>query len=564
MITAFLSTPALALDSAPDLLKRASKGRIELQTVILEIEQNLKVLRDPVTFRKYFSIVPELSELSMKLNLEQINPLAVNRLANSMAAHGSRWLKLSTDSKELILSHVKWMNATSTFRFLQYQQDLVKKLKTEEEHLMFAKNLNQVLDLIEGKFESEWYIEQGYRDLSSEVAFQRLSKLDFKTPSEHIKWMSYLKNLDTSTAYTNSLYRESLSFDVKDENSALKLMAITKAFSDYIDTNPFRLSERINSPLSSVQLELVDKAFIGSWNSDINSVLNTIESLNIEGLSFLADRWSNAVNSLIADQDPEVFIVLIKKLSLLLDNNGLNLKAQNLNKNSLPRLNFIKLTKADAEGVYQVSTDKGVSNTFTLIKSSNQTYIVSLSTNTSNNITKTFFYVTYSIEKDSYIAFQTNPSLGSSEANDYMEFSLQKDGSVSILSSAYFGSGKAVGTKVSSFKDKIQTPFTTFVENGIYNGTMTDSRGRNKKVTLRLNTYENQAFGLFSMGEHVDLDFTNGSLLENGNIHLTSSKLASGSAVHLRLVATEDGVLEGLFIVMGRNKASKLKLKIER
>jgi hypothetical protein len=562
-ITTLLSFQALALDSSSELLKRASKNRIELQTVILEIEQNLKVLSDPVVFRKYFEIIPQLADLAISLDLEQIHPQAVQKLANDMAAHGSRWLKLSSDDKDLILDHVKWMDATATFRFLQYQQDLVNKLKTDEEYYKFVENLNHILVLIEGKFVTEWYIEQGYKDLSSEVAFQRLNSLNFDTSFEHIKWMSFLKNLDSSTAYANSLYRQSLNLSPENEDEGLVLLTIATAFSEYIEGKPFRLSERIESPISSVKLEIIDNAFVGSWESDLPALLAAIRSLTVEGLSFLADRWSSSVTRITSDQDPTVFISLITELSAQLNNAGLSLRAEALKQNSLPRLSFIKLANSNAEGVYTVKTKKGAKHTFTLIKSSDQGFIVALATTTSFKITRTFFYVTYNSEKDSYTAFQTISGLGSSDANDFMEFKISEDGVASVYSSSYFGSEVATGKVSVGFNEQFAKPANINIADGTYVGKFRSPNGRSKKIRLVLGSLENRAFAKLSLGEHVDVDFNYGSLLDTGYLHLTSSKLDSGSAVHLRLASTEQGKLEGIYIITGRDEFSKITLSLE-
>lgn len=554
------SLSAAALTKPTDLVTKAETDAMGLQEALIELQQNIPTLTNPTVFREYFAILPKLKELSVKLNLEQIYPGGVEKLGESMVAYGSRWLNLATDDTTIVNQHFDWMTPQTALRYLHQVEDDIFTLQGTQFEL-FAKNLNLIINVAKKNYTKDPYIELGYRDLLSQLAYQKLKVTPLTQYQEHLNWMIHIKNQDTVSSYVSQLQENVLAFSVSQENEVPGLMTILVEFQKYIDQNTFPVADAVKASIGYVVVELLDKSMANAWILDTTKMLALVDTLSLAHLNSLADRMMSP----LLVPSPAVYkqyLTLTQRIISRLQQANSPQKAMELSQKIYSKIAPVILLAEDREGTYQLqaanSKDKW---RFTVFQSSEGRLIAGLGRESGVGMNLTFFNVEYDASQQKFVASQ-QVVVNAGENNYFIHFSFNEKGDVTVTSplfAAYKGE-TLTGPRIETYENyaKLAKSDATYIE-GYFEG-FTVMNGKNVPVKLSLMRFNENTMGRLIIDEHVVIELQEGTSGGDGYIYLTSNEMKSGSAMHLRLLQNSEDGLDGFSVLTGSGIRLKFQL----
>lgn len=545
------TAPAMALESSTELYNQAQIDAKSLQDVVLKLQQNISSMTSPKTFRDYFALLPRLKELSVKLNLEQIHPGGVEKLGESMVSYGTRWLDLAKDDLFIVKAHFVWMTPATALRYLHQIEDDVFLLKGEE-FKNFATAVQYIIEVSGEKFTSDPYIEQGYRNLLSTLAYQKLKVTPITDVTEHQYWIPSIKNQDTLSSYTNLLQEYVLSYSKDNQDEATAIVNIVIALEDYLAKNTFPVADAVKSSSGYVVLELLDKSISQAWTLEEKSLTRLLDILNLAQLNSLADRMMSPSQSAGVKMYKQ-YIALAENLMARLKAMNAPLKAAELGAKAFSKIAPAMLLADDREGTYEIKAKNSKEKwRFTVFKSSEGRVIAGLGRVNGLGGNSTFFNVQYDVTTKTFRASE-NVIVDVGDYNFFVQFSFDQNGDVTVKSPLFPAEvGEAlVGARVETYATyaDVADSEATYIE-GHFEGYTTLS-GKKVPVKLYLGRFNENTIGRILIGDGVQLEIQEGTPGGEGYIYLTTGELKSGSALHFRFQQTEDDGLVGYSIMTG-------------
>ncbi len=544
----------LRLDTPEKLLTKASEGRIQLREVILDIQQAYPEMRDPVIFEKYFYMLDQLKAIAIEKSLDEIFPLAVEKLGITLSGHGIKWLSISKDSTEKILYYHRWMNVDVASAFVgEIDYNLADTL-TDAEFKQAAVNLDALITWIKVRFPAEKNLLMTYNNILTNLANTFL-KRDNLPESEIQFWVSVIASPAGFSDAIDNIQQKLIS--VNETNKELlhlyinRLITIQKRY-QVVLTNP---PQSLTGFLGDITTEITEK--IMYLESDFSE--NEFESI----LKMLSIRHLRALSAILTSPDHLPSQNYTKTFLKVADKLIEQLKVSNLPKESYDLSLYIGriaanliTTQNGLEGTYQLADTKGRNWTFTFVQVKESLIYAALS-DQERSLFKTFFNITYNFKTNEFVASEREPDLDSSPQL-IVKFKFDNQGGIQFEDLAAQPSLRVLtGKKIENYPNylKYVTPSNTPIE-GTYTGLMTFAGGLEAEVTLSLTNLNGYTQGRLSDKYGVIFDMNMGTSGTNSVLYMTSGRLKPAAFGHIRLKQNGDSV-QGYIITGGHGISPK-------
>ncbi len=549
----------LRLDTPENLLKKASEGRIQLREVILDIQQSYPELRDPTIFEKYFYLLDQLSEKAKQSHLDEIYPLAVEKLGITLSGHGIKWLSVSKDSTEKILYYHRWMNVDVASSFAAQIEYNLPDVSSDPEFKQAALNLDALRNWLKSRFPEEKNLLMLYDRFLTNLANTFLKRDDL--PESEIQF--WISKISTPTGFSDAI-----------ETVQQKLLFVSAANKETLHVylnRLFLIKQRykaalINPPqglvgyLGDVVTEITEKILF----LEVNFVENEFDSV----LDILSIRHLRSMASILSSPDHLPSRSYTKTYLKVADQLIEKLKTSNLTKEAYDLSLYIGRiaahlisTEKGLEGTYLLEDSSGRKWNFTFVKVKESLIYAALA-DEDRSLFKTFFNITYNLKTNEFVASEREPDLDSS-AQLLVKFKFDDQGGIHFEDLAAVPSMRFLnGKKTENYPDFIKEGLpTSEIIDGIYTGTMTFAGGHESEVTLSLTNLNGYTLGRLSDQYGVIFDMNMGTSGSNSVLYLTSGRLRPAAFGHIRL-KHDAGTLTGYIITGGRGISPKeFKLK---
>lgn len=540
-----LSWGALNLPAPKDLLAKATQSRVALREVILDMDLNIPEMRDPATFEGYFFLLDDLQRLSIKFNLNDYYPQAVEGLGLRMAANGMRWLDVTRVTPEKTAFYVKWMDGDNLSRLLgmvEYQLESV----TDKTALMnMARNIEFVLPIIDRQAASLPYVQMGFRRLLSDAAVTVL-KAPNLTVNEVEFWIAKIR-LSSSAAE----YMDYLNMGIYSLNSANKDMSheyldhvlkLTKQLNNLSETVPSWLANSVADATVELLLRMVkleEQFYAGEFEG-------ALASLRIRQMQSLILQWMTQ-EKLPGKDYVFHYLALSRVLVERARDVGLGKDADELAKWLSRAAAPILAKQQDLEGRYELYDQTGRKYFFTIATARENVLIAALGDAT-GAVYKPFFNVTYDVN-GGFVASEREPDLDHDQ-NHPVKFEMDSDGVLTVVDlfsrrSTYILKGK----KVKNLPDVWSTALPNAPRaDGFYEGNLTFPDGQIRKVRVIVTSFNGYTLGRLDSEDGLTVDFNIGSRGNDGTLLLTSGRSSGGTWVQLRANVTTEGLMTYVLI----------------
>lgn len=541
------------LGTPSELLQEAQSGPKELLAVVLKMKDNVRELRDQKTFDEFFALLEPLKNLSEKQNLNMIYPGAVEELGKSMIMHGNRWLKVTADSEDKILSYQKWADLTAA---LQFQSQVVEEISKIKDPALFKSayaNLLVLEDWASQNFSDDLYLLPTYKNLISELSFNALLNIQPQNKSDWSFWMSGINNQNSAQDYIAYLNEKILNEDLKEEE--------TQNWFELVEALGFqmqkieRLSGSVTNNYGVLSADLLSKAISNEYSIPQTSFKNIIGFLDASSVRSLAFRWTNpekAFSDSYAKSLAPLSEVLFQKAKTM----NLNQTAKEIEQFASTRLSAALITQDGLEGTYKL-TGNGRTWYFTILRESEQRLIAALC-DSKSVVCFSFFNIQYNLDENKFYASERVPD-DDVYQNIPVVIGFDQDKIELELPYAYKVGTHLSGEKVESYDNYMASPdLHANPMDGYYVGKVSLSNGSHDAV-LMINTMGEYSLGRLEFKNgYISINFGRGNDGNIGYLYLSSGINQKRSWHHLRLRQLDDETIEGVLISGGKGIISKV------
>lgn len=545
----------LKLASPEALLAKANRGRAACRDVILDISLNVQEMRDPATFDRYFSILGNLSAIAEKHKLEEIYPDAVKSLGLRMVGNGVRWLSITNDSSEKILSYHDWMNTDTAYVF-QSNIELATREVTDNIVLKkLAENTEALMAFADLKFAQNIDLRNGYRRILSDLAAKKLKETGV-TSEDYIFWLSKLSTPQAYAVAIDSVHVKTLALSASDKTmsheyaKSLKLLA-QKALSEAANQPGWLFSQiaDVSQELILKNIDLKEPFSAGEFES----LMALLTSRHLQGL---AQQWTDA------DRIPdsayvEHYLELTRKLILQLRKFNLEKEANEVKKFEERLAAPIVGKSKQIEGSYLLTDPKGKKWIFTAVLARQALIYVELA-DLNGVVNKAYFNITYAVEDDSFVGSEREVDLDPGR-NLTLRFRLLGNGEIEVRDlMAPPEIQNLKGTKFESYPDYF--PLGTNVgedPSGTYKGIVYFGKDFKTEISLIVTGFNGYSLGrATSANGAITLDLNMGTRGTDKVLYLTTGRIRNSHWIQLRGML-RDGEFHGHSIIGGRGISKK-------
>lgn len=557
-LQAFSQVDVPHLGTPEKLLKEAQTGRTELLNVLLRLQDNVRELRDQQTFDNFFALLDQFQALSDSYNLEMIYPGAVKEVGRNMILHGNRWLKISSDSSEKILSYQKWSDLSGALLFQTQVTEELNKLTKPEQFKKAYLNLLSLKDWSLANYPDDLYLAPTYQSVIADLSFKALVPLSVMDNTEWAFWLKGINTQNSAQDYISFLNEKVLADDITQAEMA-QWTKLALALGQQLGTIN-KLSSSVKNNYGILVTDIIAKALHAELDIDVKDFEGLVKILDITSFRGLVFRWLNPEKPATDDYAYKL-IALTEVLYHRAKELKLGTTTVDIEKFISVRLSPVIATKANIEGGYRLkSTTKGKPDLewyFSVVRETEDRMVASLC-DTSGAVCYSFFNVQYSVEKKLFIASEDAPN-DDIEQNTPVTIEFLADETVRITNpNAHRLATVLVGKKVTSYPNYMATPsYDADPIEGNYKGTIELPTGTVKYRLMITNFGEYTVGRLESLNGNVRIDLKKGTDGKIGFIYLTSGKTDSGAWFHLRLQQNADGNLEGFAVSAARGFKSK-------
>jgi len=546
------------LGTPEKLLKEAQTGRTELLNVLLRLQDNVRELRDQKTFDNYFSLLDQFQVLSDRYNLEMIYPGAVKEVGRNMITHGNRWLKISTDSSDKILSYQKWSDLSGALLFQTQVTEELNKLTQPEQFKKAYLNLLKLKDWTLANYPNDLYLAPTYQSVIADLSFKALVPLSVLDSEA---WLFWLKGINTQSSAQDyiSFLNEKILADTLTQIELNQWMKLAVALGQQLETIN-KISSSVKNNYGVLVTDIISKALQNEIDLDVQDFEAIVKILDITSFRSLVFRWMNPEKP-ASDAYAYKLIALTEVLYHHAKSLKLGTTTIELEKFISVRLSPVIASRANIEGGYRLkSTEKGAASLewyFSLVRETEDRMVASLC-DTTGAVCYSFFNVQYSIEKKVFIASEDAPN-DDIEMNSSVIIEFLPNETIRITNpNAHRLATVLTGKKVTSYANYMATPnYDADAIEGTYKGTIDLPTGT-VKYRLTITSFGEYTVGrLETLNGDIRLELKKGTDGKIGFIYLTSGKNESRSWFHLRLKQNKDGDLEGFAVSAARGFKSK-------
>ncbi len=555
------SVSANPIASPQELLTRAAKDASALHESILDLQDNLVGFSTKDSFRSYFDILPELQVLAQELGLESIHPGVVKTLGEQMVAYGIRWLNLSLDDRATVQKHLVWINANTAAQYVSLVADQLFHATTYDAKA-FSSNLDLLIEVSHARFRNEPYIEQGYRDINSEIAYLQLKKLSLTSP-ETLFWVAKLGNQDTLSGYISVLLQETYSLETTERQNLTSILDLLNVLGNILKVGEIPTSVRIYDSLGDVLVELLDRSALYSWPLDQAKIADLMPVLNVTQASNLGERIAlsmysshprmNSQNALIAES-------IIAQLSM----QGATQKAQDFADMYYSSAPFQIHSLQKNEGIYVVRGTNGeVTWVAHFFRSASEQFILSLDRRHARPSIHAFFSMSYEYETDTFLFSQTSRNEGQ-DSGLFVRARFEKDGTLHLEVPDQASGWLLLTAKRESDPAAIEVPAnddSSLHVARFLKGKLVGDKGRTQDVTISILETNGSYLAQISIGRRYVSSFEGFFNYADGSIYLTSQQNRDGKVVRIKIRQDASGQWTGTVLQTDSTKVYPLHLQ---
>ncbi len=558
----FLSTLNVqALTSVEDIEKTQWQASGPLLEQILEIQDGVGSIRTYSEFRGYFNLLPMFREKAQEFELDSIYPGVVDQLADRLAGHGLRWVKVSETPIEEIMELVRVMKPETVNRLLDDFNNELELLGSDVDEEAIGDKLRTLSAYVKDKYSENLVLIGKTKVLLSSLSEKVLTNNPEMQGEDYTKWLSGLEQVRFVENYLLFLYSQVLqaspeqmdriSFQVLETGSHLQNISNT-------------LPTGVTNIYGDIFVEFLGKALESATPLEEEALKNSITQLSSVYLQGVVYRLIDARN-----MPPSAYIIdyleTIRLVSSELRSRGLMDLAQDLNEKIETRMAAAIATAENHEGTYRLRDGEGNSWTLTLVRATEDRLLATLGLR-DGVLYQSLFNVTYSIDGNEYLASDFVPD-DNPFPNFVARFQISKEKEIQMeLPFATDDSRKELsGQKVEDYPDffTINKSDATYIT-GEYRGRIQLPRGREKDVTLFVQNFRDYSIGrLVIDGGKTQVELQQGTQGGLGFIYLTSGQTRARSFIHLRLKQLEDDEtqLTGFVVVGGQGIGRPVNLQ---
>lgn len=545
----FFANANLRLESPEALIQKAKVGRTELRDIILDIDLNLPEMRDRQTFESYFSLVPQLLDLSQASGLEELYPKIVAKLAEKMVGHGIRWLDLSQETVQVAVGYAQWMNADAFSRLYTSTEYSLPLVTTDERLKNLVINMEAIFPYLVQATQDQSYIQAGFTKLISDISVIFLKRPEL-SKSERLFWLGKIKNPSYFSDYIEFLTSELYKIDQK---SAVQLVDIMDQFVVMRKT-AFSLGvvpNWVEQSIKSAQIDILVRHIRYESPLSVAVVQDVIASFNNKELREFMTQWmtiETIPSSNFASAYFDIYRATLNKASQA----SLSRDVETFEKWLSTIAAAVQVRAQKIEGHYKVQTKSGKKFGFTLAYARDNMVIASLGAD-SGAMYVTYYNVVYNAQENVFIASLRDADFDS-PSNAAIRFSVKEDKTI-VIENMYARQAEYAefsGRLVNSFADLWETrkgQKSSLAVDGTYKGTLQLPTGKKWDVTVIITKFNGYTLGRLEAA-NADLDFGIGTKSEDGVVILTTGR-GNATWTQLRGFITEKG-LEVQMVVGGR------------
>lgn len=548
------TTSDKTLESPQELLNTASKSSSDLINAVLRLKDNIKQLRTPDEFNKYFHLLDDFSLLSTKFNLALVYPDLVSSLGTSMVLHGVRWFHVANTPTSLLESYLKWSNAMVANKILSFCETQVPELNNNERAAQ--NNLQTLESWSSNNLQDQVYITHGFQRVLTDLSLKVLKTTKLSNHSELSYWLESINSENGLQEYIYFLNTKLLNEGVKDQSEQWQNhVFLVGEISN--KNKQLRQSTQVNYGV--LVADLYTKVIESQKTINTETFKQQIQILQPVSIKGLVYRWIGAKN--LNDNYKQQLVVPSTLLKQQLKKLGLKDSLKELNRFIAEVLVPSIITDTPIEGTYALKDKDGNRWNLTMVKESEKRLIASIS-NEAQSVGLSYFYVEYDFETQTYKAMESYP-----DNNDYktpaVSINFQPDSSVVVkLPPSLSLNHMLIGEKFESYLKPNSNKSSHKKIIGDYTGTLQLKSGRIQKYKLSIMTFEDSTYAYLSTDSgNIKINFNKGSLGDNGFIYLTTGKNLRGTWTHLRLQQDSNEELSGEMISGGVGVIGRFLLK---
>ena len=558
----FLSALNLqALTSVEDIQKTQWQASGPLLEQILEIQDGVGSIRSYPEFRAYFNLIPMFREKANEFELDSIYPGVVDQLADRLAGHGLRWIKLSQTPINEIMELVRVMKPETVNRLLDDFNNELELLGSEVNEEEIGEKLRALTSYIKENFSGNLVLTGKTKVLLSSLSEKVLTNNPEMQGEDYKTWLSGLEQVRFVENYLLFLYSEVLQASPEQmEQMSFQVLETGSHLQNISNTLP----TGVTNIYGDIFVEFLGKALESATPLEEEALKNSITQLSsvyLQGVVFrLIDARNIPPSSYIID-----YLETIRLVSKELHERGLTDLAQDLNEKIETRMAAAIATAENHEGTYRLTDGEGNPWTLTIVRATEDRLLATLGLR-DGVLYQSLFNVTYSIDGNEYLASDFVPD-DNPFPNFVARFQISKEKEIQMeLPFATDDSRKNLrGQKVENYPDffSINKPDATYIA-GEYRGRIQLPRGREKEVTLYVQNFRDYSIGrLVLEGGKTQVELQQGTQGGLGFIYLTSGQSRARSFIHLRLkqVEEDETQLTGFVVVGGQGIGRPVNLQ---
>ncbi len=556
-----LSSLSYALISPEEIQNNLGQTSSELLDQILEVNDGVGEIRTYEVFKSYFELLPFFEQKAIELNLDSVYPGVVAKLADTLAAHGMRWISVVESTPAEVLQIFRVMKPDTMNAFLYKLQTEMEVVGDDFNENDVAEKFRQMAAWIDQHYSDEREIGEKIDSLMSSLSEKVLTRDVVLTESELIFWIEGLQKTQFIESYLIHLHSMVLESQA-DQMNYLSLAALI--FGNHLTTVD-NLPNGILNGYANLFIELLGKALeagVVISEDSLSNILSEFNAVNMQGLVYRLLNVKTIPQGDFVDTYLNVLNVVIAELL----QRGLTGPAQELGRYVGARMAATIANAKGHEGTYRLRDEEGNSWVMTLVQSTEDRLIASLGLN-DGIVFQSFFNIIYSVEMGKYLASEIIPDNGF-YPNFPAEIDINAEGQVEVIMP--FASSRLrktlTGQKMEPYENyfNIQNMHANYIS-GEYRGEiLLPGSRRPKQVSLFVQNFPEYSIGRLVLNDGaIFVELQHGTQGGLGFIYLTSGKLQSGSFFHLRLKqdVNNDEVLEGAIVIGGRGMSSSVRLE---
>lgn len=545
------SWAGIGLPPAPDLLAKASQGRTELREVILDLDNNIQEMGYPEVFDSYFYLLDDLKELSIRFNLDEIYPGAVEALGAHMVDSGIRWLNVSEAKADRILYYHKWMNADVTIRYMDQVEFELGALKNMDKIRAASENVEIILSYVESRFPQYYHIKAGYRRILSNIALKFLRQPSLSN-DDVMHWIGKLRSPASYADYLILLSGEIYSLKEDNKDMAHTYGDRLKALYATVKNDGSEVPESIYKNTGDAAADLILRVLRLEVAFNAGELRSLLDLLSIGQLHDLANQWDSfkklpsdtyIQNYFDASRD---FVAKLRELGMAKEVADINSWVGSMGAPAMARL-------LGAEGRYELMDGKG-QKWYLMVVQAREMQLEALMWRSDDTAGRLYQTVRWDFEKSTFVASEKMMDLADFSAPSLVKFKATS-GKIEFFDPfANPDTQNMTGVLTERFTDLMKDAKGAVNFEGYYKGTVVFADGKEVAVQLTVSSLSGHYMGRI-IGENLDVSFEVGSQTDGGVLYLTASRDgALKEFSHLRL-GKEGVALKGSLITATRGTA---------